>query len=845
MASKDAWTALKYLLGLHIAILLTHFSYKDGPLDHWIRQKSTGFDTEDGMPGNGQKCEEMDRPCEKYNEGRLSYQYRSGDWKPILDDCVLQVIKDLERRAKASVEQDIPVFVAQLSNATVQHNQEITQSPVTVRTIVGILVHITDISQNITINKPVMENFLKTVDILVSDKSRETWRKLNTGNTTSNTSTELLSAIEDISSRLTDDSFTINETSIELIRTVIENSYRANSKLPNSTTKILIPQVHKPTSLTIIVFTTLYNVLPTRDTRNNNSRKSDVQINGDVVVIKVNETLNNISFTFDMTDPSLGNAQCVFWNFNHETWDSTGCEVKPYISEGNETGKIICECNHTTSFSILMSPFFIDDKALDYITFAGLGISVASLILLLIIYRRIGWRFNVCLVNIAVCLIIANISFIVGATIVQPGEPSPVVPCSVVAFFMHVFYLAYFFWMLFSALDLHMIIFNIFTSRPLMLRPKMMALVSYGVPLLIVVITLAGAGAGKYILESDVCWLNWDETKAMQIFVSLALIIVAFDILILLKFLRYMWGHWRGYPDSNRLWVISRTTISYTSLFGLTWVFGIGTMLSPSYGIHLVFTVLNSLQGFFILVMKLLTVPKVRETLSNVFRMLRKRENNIPEVIIPEDNKRAPEQISLPVIQVSNQNVHLNDNDEHADVNDSTGHHEAHSNTESHDLPESDCLLPPNTDSHKDDSKNVHLNDNDEHGDVNDSTGHHEVNSDSESRDLSESDCLLPPNTDSHKDVDSSGLQDEIEQNELVVPTAQNQQEVPLSDCSNMRSALMDPSSSQCMHSVPRALWDVKYVCCDGGKLLARVLNVEKRTTMSMKSLALLMHLLF
>ncbi|ROI89226.1 Adhesion G protein-coupled receptor F5 [Anabarilius grahami] len=288
---------------------------------------SFGFDTEDGMPGNGQKCEEMDRPCEKYNEGRLSYQYRSGDWKPILDDCVLRVIKDLERKAKALVVLDVSVFVARLSNATVQHNQEITQSPVTVRTIVGILVHIADISQNITINKPVMENFLKTVDILVSDKSRETWRKLNTGNTTSNTSTELLSAIEDISSRLSDDSFTINETSIELIRTVIENSYSANSKLPNSTTKILIPQVSKPTSLTIIVFTTLYNVLPTRDTRNN-ARKSDVQINGDVVVVKVNETLNNISFTFDMIDPSLGNAQCVFWNFNHDAWDSTGCEIR-------------------------------------------------------------------------------------------------------------------------------------------------------------------------------------------------------------------------------------------------------------------------------------------------------------------------------------------------------------------------------------------------------------------------------------------------------------------------------------------------------------------------------------
>lgn len=58
---------------------------------------------------------------------------------------------------QALVVQDVSVFVARLSNATVQHHQEITQSPVTVRTIVGILVHIAEISQNITINKPVME----------------------------------------------------------------------------------------------------------------------------------------------------------------------------------------------------------------------------------------------------------------------------------------------------------------------------------------------------------------------------------------------------------------------------------------------------------------------------------------------------------------------------------------------------------------------------------------------------------------------------------------------------------------------------------------------------------------
>ncbi|XDV25866.1 hypothetical protein PO909_029702 [Leuciscus waleckii] len=787
MACKDAWTVLKYLLGFPIAILLAHISYKDGPLDH-SRQKITeeccetpevcgpnstykhvyedydlmqinssisckGFDTEDRVPRNVQKVKKMNRPCEKCNEGRLSYQYRLGGWKPIPDSCVLQVIKDLERKAKALVVQDVPVFVAQLSNATHHHNQEITQSPVTVQTIVGILGHIADISQNTTINKPVMENFLKTVDILVSEKSKETWGELNNGNTTSNTSTELLRAIEDISSCLADDSFTINETSIELIRTVIENSYSGKSKLPNSATKILIPQVLKPTSLTIIVFTTLFHVLPTRDTSNNN-KKSDVHINGDVVVIKVNETLNNISFTFDITDQSLGNAQCVFWNFSHDAWDSTGCEVKPYISKGNETSKIACECNHTTSFSILMSPFFIDDKALDYITFAGLGISVASLILFLII-ETIIWKSvtgsytaymrHVCGVNIAVSLSIANICFITGATIVQPEELTPVGPCSVLAFFMHFFYLAYFFWMLCSVLwTLYRLTF-VFHK---MSRAKMMAIafiIGYGVPLLIVVITFAlTAGAGKYILEADVCWLNSNETKTLQTFVILALIIIAIDILIVIVVLRKVWTIKRDilvrsgtYTDSNRLLVISRALIILTPQSGLTWGFGIGTMLSPAYGVHMVFTLLNTLQGFFILAFGLLMDRRVRlrEVLSSCCSWMRGNETQIQESC-----QRDPEQISLPKILVSKENVH-------------------------------------------------HVSENDEHGDVNDSAGRHEDHGDSESRDLPESACPLPPNTDSPRDDDSSVLQnDEFEKNEEVVLIAQGLQEAPLSDSSDRRN---------------------------------------------------------
>lgn len=53
--------------------------------------------------------------------------------------------------------QDIPVFVAQLSTATENNTQAITQSSANVQTIVEILVKVADVSQNIIINKPVME----------------------------------------------------------------------------------------------------------------------------------------------------------------------------------------------------------------------------------------------------------------------------------------------------------------------------------------------------------------------------------------------------------------------------------------------------------------------------------------------------------------------------------------------------------------------------------------------------------------------------------------------------------------------------------------------------------------
>uniref|UniRef100_A0A673G6I9 G-protein coupled receptors family 2 profile 2 domain-containing protein n=1 Tax=Sinocyclocheilus rhinocerous TaxID=307959 RepID=A0A673G6I9_9TELE len=237
----------------------------------------------------------------------------------------------------------------------------------------------------------------------------------------------------------------------------------------------------------------------------------------------------------------------------------------------NEIGKITCECNHTTSFSILMSPFHIKHIALTYITYIGVAISMASLIICLIIE-------TIVCINIAVSLLIANICFIIEAAITEQEQPPSVGRCSPAVFFMHFFYLALFFWMLMSAL---LLFYRTVMVLSQMSRAKMIVIafiVGYGAPLLIAVITVAStAGPQNYISKRNACWLNWYESKALLAFVIPALTIVAINLVVLIvvlyKMLRRGVGAATQPDEKHALVVIARYV-----------------------GVHVVFAILSSLQ---------------------------------------------------------------------------------------------------------------------------------------------------------------------------------------------------------------------------------------------------------
>ncbi|MED6261193.1 hypothetical protein ATANTOWER_002129 [Ataeniobius toweri] len=231
---------------------------------------------------------------------------------------------------------------------------------------------------------------------------------------------------------------------------------------------------------------------------------------------------------------------------------------------------------------------------------------------------------HVAIVNTALSLLIADICFIIGASIAKNPKENPdedytvpVGPCSAATFFMHFFYLAMFFWMFVSSLLLLYWSVMVFSQMSKWTMFAIGLTVGYVCPLIIAVTTVAATAPGNgYVRENQACWLNWTKTKALLALVIPALTIVVFNILVIIVVLYKMLRRrsiGAQADEKQALLVILRCVAILTPLFGLTWSLGIGTMVEPTNeGIHIAFAFFNSLQGFFILVFGTLLDSKIR-----------------------------------------------------------------------------------------------------------------------------------------------------------------------------------------------------------------------------------------
>ncbi|XP_014457117.1 adhesion G protein-coupled receptor F5 isoform X2 [Alligator mississippiensis] len=591
--------------------------------------------------GIGKRGDRITKPCLVLNNpmrGNITYMCLDKVWIVDRNNCISAPINTLLTAAEALLsspqpKEKLPEYLKSLVEVVRKEEQKINTSPPDLGAVVTILDLVSTIPEEAA--QPTVESFLNVVDIIVSNTTINSWNELNQQKTTK--SSLLLESVERFTQYLQPVNNTIpsiRNTNLQLEGIVISegnrSQYAKNFTFPGPSglsgnvliNEVQVQDLQANTTIISVAYSTLGQILPHRN-ENNES------VNGLVMTTTVSGNISwylKIIMTFGKSNISLIDPQCVFWNFTSGQWDNTGCTPE------NHEQDVTCICNHLTSFSILMSPHAVSigGNALDYITYIGLSISILSLLACILIEflvwksvtkNRTSYMRHICMLNIATSLLIADIWFIVAASLHDMKETAKDI-CIAVTFFIHLFYLCVFFWMLALGLMLFYRLVFILHDTSKTTQKAVAFSLGYGCPITISVITIAVTHPYDAYKRKDACWLIWETSKALLAFVIPALIIVAVNFIIAIvvigKILRPAVGDKPSQQERSSFIQVGKSIGVLTPLLGLTWGFGFATVIKDtSVVFHILFTILNALQGLFILLFGTVWDKKVREALLN------------------------------------------------------------------------------------------------------------------------------------------------------------------------------------------------------------------------------------
>ncbi|XP_045150830.1 adhesion G-protein coupled receptor F1 [Echinops telfairi] len=589
--------------------------------------------------GYGLRNGEYTLPCSQGYVGSITARCQSSGWQVTKESCVLSQLEALKKNLSVIADNITEAAVSSLvKNLSTILKQNPSTTAGNLASVVSLLGNITSLSlaRRVKVSNATMEDVINIVDHILNSASLTNWTLLLQEE--KHASSRLLEAVETISTLVPPTALPL-KLSREFItwkgspvsKSKLEQGYHfqmemfpANASMPVRGEVFIGPEQFRkslPETIISLASLNLRHILPS-------ARLENARINGPVISTVIhNYSIREVFLIFSKIDPNLSQPHCVFWDFSRWQWDSAGCSLV------NETpASAMCRCTHLTSFSLLMSPFVPTaiTSVVQCITYVGLGVSIGSLVLCLIL-EALFWKHvrknqtshtrHICMVNIALSLLIADVWFIVAASVDPVATPSGF--CVAAVFFTHFFYLALFFWMLVLGVLLAYRIVLVFHHMAL---PVMMAVgfcLGYGCPLVISVITIAVTLPSDGYRRKDVCWLNWsDGSKPLLAFAIPALTIVGVNLtvvlLVLLKLRRPAVGEGMSQDDKATALRMGKSLLILTPLLGLTWGFGLGTLVnSQTLAWHVIFALLNAFQGLFILCFGIFLDSKLRQLLFN------------------------------------------------------------------------------------------------------------------------------------------------------------------------------------------------------------------------------------
>ncbi|NXQ90624.1 AGRG2 protein, partial [Nyctibius grandis] len=351
-------------------------------------------------------------------------------------------------------------------------------------------------------------------------------------------------------------------------------------------------------------------------------------ISSSVANLTISNLKANVTVTLQNIKPNQDNStvRCVFWDFNknggHGGWSYEGCIVKE--SRVNET---VCSCNHLTSFAVLMNLYGntplnpTQELVLTFISYIGCGLSAIFLSITLVTYiafEKIRRDYpSKILIQLCAALLLLNLVFLLDSWIALYDTRSL---CIAVAVFLHYFLLVSFTWMGLEAFHMYLALVKVFNTyvRKYILK---FCVVGWGLPAIVVSIVLAVSPdnyglitTGKVSINrpDEFCWIKNRIVfyiTAVGYFCLIFLINISMFIVVLIQLCRIKKKKQLGAQRKTSIQDL-RSVAGLTFLLGITWGFAFFTVNEV---FTYLFTIFNTLQGFFIFIFYCVTKENVRK----------------------------------------------------------------------------------------------------------------------------------------------------------------------------------------------------------------------------------------
>ncbi|XP_067887464.1 adhesion G protein-coupled receptor B1 isoform X8 [Heterodontus francisci] len=311
------------------------------------------------------------------------------------------------------------------------------------------------------------------------------------------------------------------------------------------------------------------------------------------------------------------NQSCIAWDETdifavQGVWSSRGCKTFPIDSSRTK-----CQCDRFSSFAILAqlsSDSNMDKLILPSVTLiVGCGVSSLTLLLLIIIYVSV-WRYirserSVILINFCLSIISSNALILIGQT-----QTRNKVICTLVAAFLHFFFLSSFCWVLTEAWQSYMAVTGRLRNR--IIRKRFLCL-GWGLPALVVA-TSVGFTKSKGYGTVNYCWLSL-EGGLLYAFVGPAAVVVLVNMVIgILVFNKLVSKD--GITDKKlkeragaSLW----SSCVVLPLLALTWMSAVLAITDRRSALfQILFAVFDSLEGFVIVMVHCILRREVQDAVK-------------------------------------------------------------------------------------------------------------------------------------------------------------------------------------------------------------------------------------